>query len=416
MKNNKYYPWFVVSLLWVVALLNYLDRQMLSTMRPSMMIDIEELISATNFGRLMSIFLWIYAFMSPVSGMIADRLNRKWLIVGSLFVWSGVTLMMGYAQTFDQLYALRALMGISEAFYIPAALALIADYHQDKTRSLAIGIHTTGIYLGQALGGFGATIASNFSWQVTFHWFGIAGIAYSFILILFLREKKTYVIKAETIDNKPPLSENIRNSLKGIGMLIGNIAFWVILFYFSASSVPGWAVKNWLPTLFSESLHMDMSQAGPLSTILIAAASFVGVLIGGVLSDKWVLKNLKGRVYTSVIGLSLTIPALFLIGFGTDIMSFIMGAVCFGVGYGMFDTNNMPILCQFISSRYRATAYGVMNLAGVSAGAFITDILGKSMDNGSLGRDFAMLALVIVFAVILQLIILKPKTIDKKED
>ncbi|MEA4935415.1 MAG: MFS transporter [Paludibacter sp.] len=416
MKNNKYYPWFVVSLLWVVALLNYLDRQMLSTMRPSMMIDIEELISATNFGRLMSIFLWIYAFMSPVSGMIADRLNRKWLIVGSLFVWSGVTLMMGYAQTFEQLYALRALMGISEAFYIPAALALIADYHQDKTRSLAIGIHTTGIYLGQALGGFGATIASNFSWQVTFHWFGIAGIAYSIILILFLREKKTYVIKSNTIDNKPPVSENIRNSLKGIGMLIGNIAFWVILFYFSASSVPGWAVKNWLPTLFSESLHMDMSHAGPLSTILIAAASFIGVLIGGVLSDKWVLKNLKGRVYTSVIGLSLTIPALFLIGFGTDIISFIMGAVCFGVGYGMFDTNNMPILCQFISSRYRATAYGVMNLAGVSAGAFITDILGKSMDNGSLGRDFAMLALVIVFAVILQLTILRPKTIDKKED
>lgn len=416
MKNNKYYPWFVVSLLWVVALLNYLDRQMLSTMRPSMMIDIEELISATNFGRLMSIFLWIYAFMSPVSGMIADRLNRKWLIVGSLFVWSGVTLMMGYAQTFEQLYALRALMGISEAFYIPAALALIADYHQDKTRSLAIGIHTTGIYLGQALGGFGATIASNFSWQVTFHWFGIAGIAYSFILILFLREKKTYVIKTETIDNKPPLSENIRNSLKGIGMLIGNIAFWVILFYFSASSVPGWAVKSWLPTLFSESLHMDMSQAGPLSTILIAAASFIGVIIGGVLSDKWVLKNLKGRVYTSVIGLSLTIPALFLIGFGTDILSFIAGAVCFGIGYGMFDTNNMPILCQFFSSRYRATAYGVMNLAGVSAGAFITDILGKSVDNGNLGRDFAMLALVIVFAVILQLTILRPKTIDKKED
>lgn len=416
MKNNKYYPWFVVSLLWVVALLNYLDRQMLSTMRPSMMIDIEELISATNFGRLMSIFLWIYAFMSPVSGMIADRLNRKWLIVGSLFVWSGVTLMMGYAQTFEQLYALRAIMGISEAFYIPAALALIADYHQDKTRSLAIGIHTTGIYLGQALGGFGATIASNFSWQVTFHWFGIAGIAYSIILILFLREKKTYVVKSNSIEKNPPVSENIKNSLKGIGMLIGNIAFWVILFYFSASSVPGWAVKNWLPTLFSDSLQMDMSQAGPLSTILIAAASFIGVIIGGVLSDKWVLKNLKGRVYTSVIGLSLTIPALFLIGFGTDILSFIMGAVCFGIGYGMFDTNNMPILCQFISSRYRATAYGVMNLAGVSAGAFITDILGKSVDNGNLGRDFAMLALVIVFAVILQLIVLKPKTIDKKED
>ena len=141
MKNKNLYPWLVVSMLWFVALLNYLDRQMLSTMKPSMMIDITELVSAQNFGRLMAVFLWIYAFMSPISGIIADRLNRKWLIVGSLFVWSGVTLLMGYATTFDQIYALRAIMGVSEAFYIPAGLSLIADYHQGKTRSLAIGIH-----------------------------------------------------------------------------------------------------------------------------------------------------------------------------------------------------------------------------------------------------------------------------------
>ena len=133
----------------------------------------------------MAVFLWIYAFMSPISGIIADRLNRKNLIVGSIFVWSAVTMLMGYATTFNQLYILRALMGISEAFYIPAGLSLIADYHTGKTRSLAIGIHTTGIYLGQALGGFGATIASHFSWQITFHSFGYIGMAYSIILIFF---------------------------------------------------------------------------------------------------------------------------------------------------------------------------------------------------------------------------------------
>ena len=194
MQQKKIYPWMVVGMLWFVALLNYLDRQMLSTMKPSMMTDIAELTKAENFGRLMAIFLWIYALMSPVSGIIADRLNRKWLIVGSLFVWSGVTLTMGYAQTFDQLYVLRAIMGLSEAFYIPAGLSLIVDYHQGKTRSIAIGIHTTGICLGQALGGFGATIACNFSWQWTFHFFGLIGVAYSLVLMLFLKEKKTYII------------------------------------------------------------------------------------------------------------------------------------------------------------------------------------------------------------------------------
>lgn len=413
MKQKKHYPWLVVCLLWFVALLNYLDRQMLSTMRPSMMVDIEELISATNFGRLMAIFLWIYAFMSPVAGAIADRLNRKWVIIGSLFVWSGVTLTMGYAQTFQQLYILRALMGVSEAFYIPTALALIADYHQDKTRSLAIGIHTTGIYLGQALGGFGATIASNYSWQSTFHWFGLIGIIYSFVLMFFLKEKKTYTID-KTIETTS-LRNKISGTFKGFGMLIGNIAFWVILFYFSSSSLPGWAVKNWLPTLFSDTLQLDMSQAGPLATITIAAASFIGVLIGGVMSDKWVIKHLKGRVYTGAIGLSLTIPAILLIGFGGNFTTIIGGAICFGIGYGIFDTNNMPILCQFVSARYRATAYGILNLVGVSAGAAITNILGRSIDAGSLGRDFALLSVFIGVAVVLQLAVLRPTTIDMTE-
>ena len=178
MKYSKKYPWVVVGLLWVVALLNYMDRQMLSTMQPSMMIDIVELREARDFGRLMAIFLWIYGFMSPVAGMIADRVNRKWLIVISLFVWSGVTYMMGYSENFNQLYWLRAIMGVSEALYIPAGLSLIADYHTSKTRSLAIGIHMTGLYMGQALGGFGATIASSYSWQSAFHYFGIIGFVY----------------------------------------------------------------------------------------------------------------------------------------------------------------------------------------------------------------------------------------------
>ena len=405
--RGAWYPWIVVALLWVVALLNYMDRQMLSTMKPTMQIDIHELQSATNFGYLMAIFLWIYGFMSPVSGIIADRLNRKWLIVGSLFVWSGVTFAMGYATTFNQLYWLRAVMGVSEALYIPAGLALIADYHTDKTRSLAIGIHMTGLYVGQAIGGFGATIAATFSWQQTFHSFGIIGIAYSVVLIFFLREKRNAVVHelGQPQNKKPAI-------LKGLAVLFTNISFWVILFYFAMPSLPGWGVKNWLPTLFAENLNIDMSKAGPMSTITIAASSFLGVIFGGILSDKWVQKNLRGRIYTSAIGLALTIPALLLIGFGHSIFHVVGAAFCFGFGYGMFDANNMPILCQFVSSKYRATAYGLMNMVGVFAGAFITDLLGKSTDAGNLGKSFAMMGGVVVIALIIQLTILRPKTND----
>lgn len=409
--DKKNYPWMVVGLLWFVALLNYLDRQMLSTMRPFMMEDIAELMSAANFGRLMAIFLWIYAFMSPLSGAIADRLNRKWLIVISLFVWSGVTLAMGYAQNMEQLYVLRALMGISEAFYIPAGLSLIADFHQGKTRSLAIGFHTSGIYLGQALGGYGATLADAFSWQFTFHTFGFVGMAYSLMLILFLREKKTYKVEQSGARS---ISKELKTAAKGLVMLFSNIAFWVILFYFSAPSLPGWATKNWLPTLFSESLHMDMAQAGPLSTMVIALASLVGVLVGGYVSDRWVQKHLKGRIYTGVIGLAITIPALLLIGYGDGLFPIVAGALGFGLGFGIFDVNNMPILCQFVSSRYRATGYGMMNFAGISAGAIITNELGKAIDSGHTNLVFITMIVAVSLAICLQLTVLHPKTVDMK--
>ena len=413
MKEHKYYPWIVVGLLWVVALLNYMDRQMLSTMRDSMCVDIVELEQAANFGRLMAVFLWIYGFMSPVAGMIADRLNRKWLIVGSLFVWSFVTLMMGFCTTFEQVYALRALMGVSEALYSPAGLSLITDYHQKETRSLAVGIHMTGLYIGQALGGFGATLAHAYSWEQTFQGFGWVGILYSLVLIVCLRDKKEHVVQKVAINQageNPALA-----AVKGVGMLLTNIAFWIILLYFATPSLPGWATKNWLPTLFAENLQIDMAQAGPLSTFTIAISSFFGVIIGGLLSDRWVQRNIRGRVYTGAIGLALTIPALVLLGFGHSLPAIIGGGLCFGLGFGIFDANNMPILCQFVSARYRATAYGILNMTGVFAGAAITSILGNSTDAGNLGHDFAMLAGLVAVALLIQVLFLRPKTVNMED-
>jgi ACS family D-galactonate transporter-like MFS transporter len=410
MKNSKYYPWIVVGLLWVVALLNYMDRQMLATMRPSMEADIPELVSGENFGRLMAIFLWIYALMSPISGIIADKLNRKWLIVGSLFVWSAVTYAMGYATSYNEVYWLRALMGVSEALYIPAGLSLIADYHQQKTRSLAIGIHMTGLYLGSALGGFGATIAAAYSWHITFHYFGLIGVVYAVVLVFFLFEKKTAQTKTGDSNLKSTVDKS--SIFKGLGLLFTNISYWIILFFFATISLPGWATKNWLPTLFSDNLGISMEQAGPLATITISISSLLGVIFGGILSDKWVLINVKGRVYTSAIGLSLTIPALLLIGFGSSILHIIIAGLCFGIGYGMFDANNMPILCQFVSSKQRATAYGILNMTGVGCGALVTSLLGKYADAGTLGNGFAMMAGVVLVALLVQIIFLRPQVND----
>jgi MFS family permease len=265
----------------------------------------------------------------------------------------------------------------------------------------------TGLYMGQALGGFGATIAANYSWHTTFHWFGLTGITYSVLLVIFLREKKT----GENTQGDA-LRLNKTSFFSGLGLLLTNISFWIILFYFAIPSLPGWAIKNWLPTLFAQNLNLPMSSAGPLSTITIAASSFLGVIGGGILSDRWVQKNLRGRIYTSAIGLGLTIPALLFLGFGNSLVAVISAAFCFGFGYGMFDANNMPILCQFVAPRNRAKAYGIMNMTGVFAGAFITDLLGKSTDAGSLGKSFSMLSGIVLVALVIQLYFLRPKTVE----
>ena len=407
MKNKKFYPWLVVALLWVVALLNYMDRQMLSTMQDAMKLDIVELQKAEAFGALMAVFLWIYGIVSPFAGVVADRVSRKKLVVGSLFVWSAVTYLMGYASDFTQLYWLRALMGVSEALYIPSALSLIADWHEGKSRSLAIGIHMTGLYVGQAVGGFGATIAATFSWHSTFYWFGIIGIVYSAVLALLLHDKPKTSAAVAASPNPATLMKK-ESVWRGLSVVLSTWAFWVILIYFAVPSLPGWATKNWLPTLFADSLGLDMAQAGPMSTITIAASSFVGVLLGGVLSDKWVLRNIRGRIYTSAIGLGMTIPALVLLGFGHSVVAVVGAGMLFGIGFGMFDANNMPILCQIISAKYRATAYGIMNMVGVFAGAAVTQLLGKWTDGGNLGMGFAVLGGIVIVALVLQLMCLRP--------
>ena len=388
---------------------------MLSTMRYAMSEDIIEVATSYTgpwgWGALMAAFMWIYGLMSPVSGAIADRLNRKWLIVGSLFVWSAVTFLMGYVDPYKELYALRAIMGFSEALYIPAALSLIADIHSGKTRSMAIGIHMTGLYLGQIAGGFGSIFSSKLEWQNVFLLCGLIGMVYAIVLILFIsdpgRDKSSKTVTSSVA--QPSV-------LKSIMLVFSNMAFWAVLFVFTTLSMPGWATKNWLPELLANVINSNwninlseaMNYAGPIAVISLAGASFIGAMIGGKLSDKWVQTNVKGRVYTSCIGLALIVPSLIFMGLGNSLFAVVVAILCFGIGYGFFDTNNMPILCQFIPSNQRATAYGFINMAGVLGGAAITTLLG----NLSLGVGFALLGGVTVLSLFIQITMLRPKTVN----
>ena len=400
MDGRKIYPWVLVALLWVVALLNYMDRQILSTLQGAIAADIPQLRRAENFGQLMAVFLWIYAIIGPFAGMAGDRFDKKRVIVFSLGIWSLITLLMGAAQNFAQLYILRAGMGFSEALYLPAALALIASVHTDKSRGLAVGIHMTGLYVGQALGGFGAALADAASWRSAFAILGMFGVLYAAAL--------SFSIKSEEKSADAPKTK-IADIFSPIWGLLKSGQFLIILFYFAAISMPSWASKNWLPTLFAQNLGLDMKIAGPTATITLAASSFAGVLLGGFLSDRLGAKFLRGRIYVLAMGLFLCIPGIVFMGFCQSPALIVASGLCFGLGFGFLDASNMPVLCQFVDARRRAGGYGLMNTAGVTAGGVVTVLFGKLADGDELGGAFASLAIFMGAVLLVVLLFLRPK-------
>ena len=361
------YAWLVVVLLWPFALLNYLDRQMLATMKSSMVGDIPSIANKADWGLVLGCFKWTYALLSPIGGFIADRFSRRWVIGASLVVWSSVTWWTGHVSTFHELVAARALMGVSEAFYIPAALALIADYHPGLTRSKAIGVHQSGIYVGQILGGFAGYAADSpdHGWRWAFTTCGMIGVIYALPLLAALRNPPRSRTATEIpVTGAPAANPGV---LKG---LLANRNFHLLVLYFTLPAIAGWVVRDWMPDILKEKFGLGQGKAGVSAVVYVQLASIVGALVGGTLADRWMQRTSRGRIWTSAIGMMLFLPALFSVGHAGSLAVAISGLVLFGFGWGFFDTNNMPILCQIARPELRATGYGIMNLVSISCGGF----------------------------------------------
>ncbi len=396
------YAWVVVALLWPVVMLNYLDRQMLATIRPSIRADIPTIANDQEFGTLMAMFMWVYAFLSPIGGYIADRFNRRWTVIGSLFVWSAVTWLTGHAHTYTEMKIYRGLMGISEAFYFPAALALIADFHTGGTRARAVGIHQTGLYAGLALGGIGGYIAQHSSWRNCFTWFGAAGVIYAIVLMLVLRDADGQTDPSS--EEKSPVT--VFSTLRA---LWSQWAFWILVIYFTLPAIAGWVTKNWLPTFLADTFNLKEGPAGLSATGYIQLASLGGVFLGGVVADWWMRRTNRGRIYTSSLGVLLLVPALLFLGYSWTMGVAIAAMILFGIGWGFFDCNNMPILCQIARPEHRATGYGFMNFVSISVGAGATIVLGWMRDHGiKFSVAFAVSAAVALLSAVLILLV-KPR-------
>jgi MFS family permease len=335
--------------------------------------------------------------LSPFGGYIADKLSRRYVIGASLFVWSFVTWWTGHVSTFHELMAARALMGISEAFYIPAALALITEFHPGNTRSRAVGVHQTGIYIGQILGGFAGYVADSpeHGWRWAFSLCGMIGIIYAVPLLALLRDPV-----------RPPQTAEQRAQNAGVARgLLGNPNFLLLVLYFTLPAIAGWVVRDWMPDILKEKFHLGQGKAGVSAILFVQIASLIGALIGGTLADRWSRRTPRGRIFTSAIGMALFLPALFSVGNAGTLATAIVGLMIFGLGWGFFDCNNMPILCQIARPEWRATGYGIMNLVSISCGGFGDWAFGALRDRhvplNLIFGAFAGVALLSIFLVLL---------------
>jgi MFS family permease len=359
--------WFIVLLLVPVALLNYLDRQMLAAMKSSMMDGIPDIETRANWGIVLGSFKWVYAILSPVGGYVADRFRRKPVIIASLFVWSCVTWATGHVTTFPELVLARALMGISEAFYIPTALALITEFHLGETRSRAVGLHQMGMYAGIILGGFSGYVADtpSLGWRWAFSACGVVGVLYSLPLLVWLRNppQAADAGKENGSDARP-------SPLTAVRELFTNSSFVLLVLYFTLPALAGWVVKDWMPDILKEQFQIGQGQAGVSAVVYVQTASLIGVGLGGWLADVWMRRSVRGRIYVSAIGTACFLPSLFGVGNAGTLGVAVGFLILFGLGWGFFDCNNMPILSQLVRPHLRATGYGFMNLVSISCGGF----------------------------------------------
>jgi MFS family permease len=346
---------------------------------------------------LLASFKWTYAVLSPFGGWIADRTNKRFVIAGSLFLWSAITWWTGHATTYSELLTARALMGISEAFYIPTALALIADYHPGQTRARAVGLHQAGIYTGQILGGFAGYVADSpgHGWRWAFSLCGVAGILYALPLLALIRDPNH---PSEPTQSHTPAAAG---AFRG---LLGSRNFILLLLAFTLPAIAGWVVRDWMPEILREKFHLGQGQSGVSAILYVQLASICGVLAGGTLSDRWMRTSPRGHVFTSAIGMLCFLPALFAVSTASHLGAAIAGLLLFGLGWGLFDCNNMPILCQVARREWRATGYGLMNLVSISCGGFGDWAFGALRDRDVplplIFGAFAGIALVSVFVVL----------------
>ncbi len=349
-------------MVWFICFFNYADRQATSSVLPLLSKNFG--FDDFQLGIIGSAFAWIYAAMAPFAGMAADRASRKKLIITACVIWSFFTLATAWCGNFSSFVTVRALTGLAEAFYFPAAMALISDFHGPTTRSRAMSFHQSAVYAGTILGSWlAAVLAERSRWNVPFMVFGPIGILLALLISKFLQEPPRGMAENQAVGMTASIPETLKIIFTAPVVLL-------LMAAFVCANFVAFIFLTWMPAFLFNKFHYSLGAAGLTGAVFINLASAMSVPIAGLLADKWSRRFAGGRMLVQLLGLLVGATFVFLVGKAETIGILIIAMICFGICKGFYDSGIFASLYDIIEPRARGTAAGLMNTVGWGGGAF----------------------------------------------
>ncbi len=365
--------WSVVAMLWCICLLNYADRQAMFSVFPKL----KELyhFNPVQLGLIGSAFMWVYALCAPIAGYIADRVRRKNLILGGCLFWSTVAMSTGWCSVLWQFITVRAVEGFGETFYFPASMSLLSDYHGKATRSRALAIHQSGVYVGTIAGSWiGAIIAERYNWRYGFYLFGGLGILLALLLLKSLKEpqrgtSEVAVVNYTELPVTGASTENYPIASTGKFGFLKNPTVLLLMAGFMLANSVGSVFLTWTTTFLVSKFNFKLSAAGLYGTLFIQTASAVSVPFAGWAADRLARRYKSGRIMVQATGLIVGAYFVVQVASVTGTTALFVSMTAFGICKGMYDSGIFASLFDFVSPADRGLAAGIMNTAGWGGGA-----------------------------------------------
>ncbi|WP_425396487.1 MFS transporter [Aeoliella sp.] len=403
-EGGSFYRWELIALLWFAFFLNQGDRQAYGAVMPLIRDDLG--LTSAQLGLVVTVFTIIYGLLVPVAGLAGDLIQKRWVVFASLFIFSTGTLLTGSAMGLGMLIIFRSLAtGAGEAFYYPAANSLIGQYHH-RSRAQAMAIHQTANYTGIVIGGWlAAWIGEHYGWRTAFYVFGIAGIAWSALLLLRLKNDRRPA-PAVSPDAQVETSRTaLRHALSTPTLYLLSLAFGGMIFVHVG-------FVTWMPTYLFESFDLSLSEASFTAMFYHHITAYAGVLIGARIADRLVLRRKGARLDVEFIGLLFGAPFIWLMGAADTYWLMCLGLLGFGFFRGVYDSNLFAALFDVIHPRYHSTATGVMLSIAFVVGSVSPLLLGMIEQDIGLGTGIAALAAVYVASAVV-ILIARYVTFDK---